>query len=776
MALGLAGFVIAVSSARAAPEPTLWYAQPAAKWTEALPVGSGRLGAMVFGGTEEERIQFNEDTLWRGHPHDYVRAGAGEHLGEIRRLLLTGQSKQAEALARDTFIGDPKRQMPYQPFGDVRLKFPGHAAATDYRRELLLDSAIARTSYRVGDTSFTREVFASYPDNVIAVHLTSSRSGRLNFSVALSSPHDDAKVAAAGEIHSLTLAATGSERELVLNGRLGEDGLKYEARLVLRAKGGSIRVDGATLIVENADDATLLLLAATSFRNFQDISGDSARCTAMLSKIAGRSYEDLLATQQADHRALFRRVAIDLGHTERADLPTDERVRRVKTDGLAGDPALAALHFQYGRYLLIASSRPGTQPATLQGVWNEELNPPWESKFTTNINFEMNYWPAELTGLLECHEAMFDLIDDVVVSGRRTARAQYGARGWVLHHNTDLWRGTAPVNNIDGVWTTGGAWLCHHLWERYLFTGDRDFLARRAYPVMKEAALFFVDTLVEDPKTGLLVCVPSYSPEQGHLTVGATMDHQIVRALLDATIEAANVLAVEADFVAQLTAVRSRLTPNRIGSRGQLQEWREDIDEPNNRHRHMSPLFAVYPGSGITPDDPKLWEAAKVLLGWRGDGDTGWSFAWRMPLWARAGDGDMAHRQLQGLLTRRTLPNLFDLCGPFQIDGNFGACAGVAEMLLQSHRRADLPDGTRRHLIELLPALPKAWPTGEISGLRARGGFEVSMKWEGGALTRVELRSKNGGPCLLRTGGNTVEFNTKVGWSYVFDGKLAPVK
>jgi alpha-L-fucosidase 2 len=367
---------------------------------------------------------------------------------------------------------------------------------------------------------------------------------------------------------------------------------------------------------------------------------------------------------------------------------------------------------------------------------------------------------------------MFDLIDDVRASGTRTAQKQYGARGWVLHHNTDLWRGTAPVNNIDGVWTTGGAWLCHHLWEHYLFSGDRTFLADRAYPVMKEAALFFVDILVEDPKTGLLVCVPSYSPEQGNLTVGATMDHQIIRALFDYTIEAAGILGNDAEFAAELTKIRGRLTPNLVGQHGQLQEWREDIDQPNNRHRHMSPLFAVFPGWGITPDDPRLWAAAKVLLGWRGDGDTGWSFAWRMPLWARAGDGDMAHRQLQGLLTRRTLPNLFDLCGPFQIDGNFGACAGIAEMLLQSHRRADLPDGTRRHVIELLPALPKAWPNGTVSGLRARGGFEVSMSWKEGKLEEVEVRSENGEPCLLRANGKTAEIKTRAGGVYRFNAEL----
>jgi alpha-L-fucosidase 2 len=541
----------------------------------------------------------------------------------------------------------------------------------------------------------------------------------------------------------------------------------------LRVKGGRVVVKDGKLSVEGADEALLLVVAVTSFVNYQDISGDpAARCDGMLAKLASRDFATLLAVHQADYRTLYRRVAIELPRTDRADLPTNERINQIKKEGLDGDPSLAALHFNYGRYLLIASSRPGTQPANLQGVWNEELNPPWESKFTTNINFEMNYWPAELTALSECAEPMFDLIDDVRASGTRTAKAQYGARGWVLHHNTDLWRGTAPVNNIDGVWTTGGAWLCHHLWERYLFTGDREFLARRAYPVMKDAALFFMDFLEIDPRSGRLVTVPSYSPEHGNLTVGATMDHQLIRALFDYTIEAADVLGTDAEFVAELTSVRARLAPNFIGRHGQLQEWMDDVDEPNNRHRHLSPLVAVYPGWGVTPDDPKLWDAAKILLGWRGDGDTGWSFAWRMPLWARVGDGDVALRQLQGLLTRRTLPNLFDLCGPFQIDGNFGACAGVAEMLVQSHRRADLAGGERRHVIELLPALPKAWPAGAVSGLRARGGFEVSMKWANGKLTNVELESKNGNPCVLRVGDRSVELVTTAGGSYRFDGEL----
>jgi alpha-L-fucosidase 2 len=446
----------------------------------------------------------------------------------------------------------------------------------------------------------------------------------------------------------------------------------------------------------------------------------------------------------------------------------------VKSSGLESDPALAALHFQYGRYLLIASSRPGSQPANLQGVWNEELNPPWESKWTLNINCEMNYWLSELCNLTECGEPLFDLIDDLAISGARTAREQYGCRGWVAHHNTDLWRGTAPINNIDGIWPTGGAWLCQHLWEHYQFTGDKKFLAH-AYPVLKQASLFFVDYLIKDPKTGWLVSGPSYSPEQGSLCIGPTMDHQIIRALMTYTIHAAKVLNMDKKFAAELERVRSQIAPDQIGKHGQLQEWLEDVDMPNNNHRHMSPLFALFPGEEIIPATPKLFEAAKVLLKWRGDGSTGWSYAWRMPLWARAGDGDFAYRQFEGLIQKRTLPNLFDLCGPFQIDGNLGAPAGIAEMLLQSHQVQNAGTESELRILDLLPALPKAWPNGSVKGLCARSGFEVDLTWRGGALKQVTLRSKLGQPCLLRCGDRTFKCVTKKGGEYVFDPQLKPV-
>jgi len=514
-----------------------------------------------------------------------------------------------------------------------------------------------------------------------------------------------------------------------------------------------------------------------------------------LKRIEGKSYEDLRAAHVADHQKRFGRVTFNLGGSDRANLPTDQRLKAIRSaanptaspsknapapsalppSGLDADPVLAALFFQYGRYLLIASSRSGCQPANLQGVWNELLNPPWESKYTTNINFEMNYWPAELTNLSECHEPFFDAIDDLRISGARTAKKMYHARGWVLHHNTDHWRGTAPINNVDGVWPTGGAWLCHHLWERYLFTGDKDFLAKRAYPAMKEACLFFVDTLVKDPQTGYLVTNPSHSPEQSPpdrptLTYGPTMDSQLIRSLFTYTIEATEILSVDQDFAKQLADLRKQLPPNLVGKHGQLQEWLKDWDQPNNAHRHMSPLWGLYPGWDITPADQKIFDAAKLLLTWRGDGSTGWSYAWRIPLWARVYDGEFAYRQLALQLGRKTLPNLFDLCGPFQIDGNFGATAGIAEMLLQSHFRA----GADRNLyqLHLLPALPKAWPSGSITGLCARGGFEVDQSWNDGKLTKAVIRSKLGNPCQLRYGDKTIDLKTDRGKTYTLDGDL----
>ena len=798
----------------------LWYTHPAVKWDEALPVGNGRLGAMIFGNPAVERIQFNEDTLWTGKPHDYVRAGSDAALTEVRQLLAARKTKEAEDLARAKMLSDPIRQKAYQPFGDLHLHFPGHENITNYRRELDLDSAVARTSYAANGITYTEEVFASYPDNAIVVHLTASKPGSITFTLRMDSPHKDSTTTVSHIVGGVPSPREASRAPtLVLTGRVQPDGLRFESRVQVLTTDGTIRNDGNALVIEHANSATLILVAATSFKNYEDISADpsgrNSRTLASLSHWsrsapAADPYATLFTRHRADYQKLFYRVSLRLDPSSVVGpvlapakaaasdsptfkpttavtitaLPTDERLRRAKSPGgLAADPALAALEFQYGRYLLIASSRPGSQPATFQGIWNELLAPPWESKWTTNINLEMNYWPAEITNLSECAGPLFDLIDDLTVSGARTARELYHSRGWVLHHNTDLWRGTAPINNIDGIWPTGGAWLCWHLWEHWLFTGDRDFLERRAYPAMKSASLFFVDSLVRDSKNGWLVTSPSFSPEQGGMTVGPTMDNQLIRSLWQTTVTAAKTLNTDPDFVAQLEKLLPQLPPNQIGKYGQLQEWLDDIDKPNNNHRHMSPLWALYPGADITPADPKIYDAAKLLLKWRGPGSTGWSYAWRIPLWARVGDGEYAYSQLADLLAKRTLPNLFDLCGPFQIDGNFGATAGIAEMLLQSHQRAVVPQISNFKSqisdspvsIDLLPALPKEWPSGSVTGLRARDGFEVDLAWSDDKLTRVTLRSKLGRPCQLRAGDRTLDLETKPGASYTFGGDLSKI-
>jgi len=760
-----AGAAFSANAFSQAADARLWFAQPAARWTEALPLGNGRIGAMVFGGVGDEHIQFNEGTLWTGRPHDYARPGAGDFLAPIRELIDQGRVDEAGRIAKEHFLGDPLRQKAYQPFGDLRIRFtspsptdakdadPQSPPFTDYRRELELDSGVVTIAFRRGNVIYRREIFASYPDRVLVVHLSADRPGQISFSASTDSPHQRSAMKAV------------SADTLALSGEVEPGGLRFESRLFARTEGGTTRIDNHGIRVENADAATLILAAATSFKTWQDISGDPAAvCATVLGGVRDRSFESLREVHLADHRKLFRRVALSFGADPNAEsIPTDRRLGRVKTAGLAADPSLAALYFQFGRYLLIASSRAGGQPANLQGIWNDQMDPPWESKWTTNINLEMNYWPAEVANLSECTAPLFDLIDDLAASGSRTAAVHYRARGWVLHHNTDLWRGTAPINNIDGVWPTGGAWLCQHLWEHYLFTGDRGFLAHRAYPVMKASVQFFLDTLTEQRKTGWLVTSPSYSPEQGALTAGPAMDNQILRALFAHTRAAASLLGVDADFAAEVAEAERRLPPNLIGRHGQLQEWLADIDKPNNAHRHMSPLWALYPGAGITHADSRVFSAAKILLTWRGEGSTGWSYAWRIPLWARAGDGDFAFRQLSRLFGRKTLPNLLDLCGPFQIDGNFGAAAGIAELLLQSHTRTTPGDVDGIPVIDLLPALPQALPDGSFRGLRARGGFEVDLTWRQGRLISGNLRGRPGESCRISYQGRIVDVTVPAG-------------
>jgi alpha-L-fucosidase 2 len=752
------------ATVRADDNLRIWFDKPAAeKWEsqEAIPIGNGYMGAEIFGGVVDERIQFNECTLWTGKPHDYVRDGAGGALDPIRKLVFDGDVKGAASLVREKFLSDPVRQKAYQPFGDLHLHFPAHENATLYRRELDLNSATAKVSYQVEDVTYTRTTFASYPDHVIVSRISADKPGTLTFTIKMDSPH-----------RTTTTKAIDKDT-LAMSGKVQDDGLSFESRLRVIGESGKTSVTDDGISIENADNVTLILTAATSFVTFQDISADpDARCAAILAKIQNQTCDALYKRHVDDFAGLFDRVKLNLGSSAE-DRPTYQRVAAINAKdpiaALTADPSLAALYFQFGRYMLISCSRLGSQPANLQGVWNGLLTPPWESKMTTNINLEMNYWPVETTNLGECTSPLWDLLDDLSISGARTAQKQYRSRGWVLHHNTDLWRGTAPINNIDGVWPTGGAWLCQHLWEHYLFTEDHEFLAKRAYPIMKSASLFFVDSLVKDPHTGFLVTNPSFSPEQGDLCAGPAMDMQLIRALFDATTQSAKILNVDADAVKQIEATRAMLAPDKIGQHGQIQEWQDDADKPDNNHRHMSPLFGLYPGAQFTPEHPKLFDAAKVLLKWRGDGSTGWSYAWRISLWARVYDGDFAFRQLSLQLAKRTFPNLFDKCGPFQVDGDFGACAGVAEMLLQSHLR-DSNTGYRE--IDLLPALPSAWRSGSVSGLCARGGFEVDMSWENNRLTKTVIRSKLGNPCVLAYRGVKLPLKTKAGETHTFSGDL----
>jgi alpha-L-fucosidase 2 len=748
-------------SRKPASNERLWYLQPAARWDEALPIGNGRLGAMVFGRTAQERLQLNEETLWSGAPYTPDNPDALAAIPEVRALLNAQRYEEATALASAKVMAKPLQQMAYGSLGDVFLNFADAQIPTEYERTLDIARAIATTRYRTKAGVYSRDAFVSSPHQIIALALTAQK-GTLNFDLTYRAPRrvkytspeyqgPATPLIADQAIDWLLLEPTDAlpadlrissdgEGALLVEGRnlSGPDtpaGLTFAISFRI-VTDGRVVTAADHITVHDARTAVLLVGAATSYVSYDNVSGNPVAAARRQTEEASReSYEALEREHVRDYRSLYAAVSLDLPSTAQADKPTDVRIA---TGAAAADPSLAALYFHFSRYLLISSSRPGCQPANLQGIWNEGTNPPWGSKYTININTEMNYWPADPAGLGACVEPLLRMVEDLAVTGAKTAKTMYGARGWVAHHNTDLWRAAAPIDGpLWGLWPCGGAWLCNSLWDHYEYTLDETFL-RRLYPLMRGAALFFVDTLVEDPAGGGLMTSPSLSPENKHpfgtsLCAGPAMDRQIIRDLFAHTTAAGKSLGVDAEFLTQLGATAQRIVHDRIGKSGQLQEWLEDWDDmaPEPHHRHVSHLYAVYPGSQINlRDTPELIDAAQTTLRRRGDLATGWGTAWRLCLWARMGEGDHAHEILKALLgPRRTYPNLFDAHPPFQIDGNFGGAAGIMEMLVQSWGEE----------IRLLPALPGAWPSGEARGIRARGAMTVSLAWHAHKLRWLEL-------------------------------------
>lgn len=921
-------FLLLITAGLQAQPLRLWYDRPAAKWTEALPIGNGRIGAMIYGGALEDRFQVNEETCWNGAPREYARKGAYSSLAEIRTLLDQGKQAQADALAEQKFMGlksheleyaeqknswiqkarqspitlqrtglpsmtvptangwetaglealdgevdfvtefqvpqawqgkdlilylgrirdqdityvngrptgttdgnnisrryrieaaslksglnvltvrilnffdkggfvtprpnektmmivplddssttplrlssswnykiidrqppaTPRYQADYQPFVDLWIRTKDQATISNYRRELDISHAISKVTYSSNGVAYTREAIASAPANIIAIRTTASKPGSVNLTASVSTLHTNAT------------RFKQDNNTIGISFEVKDGAVKGTSLLRVQAQGGKVLIAGDSISVTGANEVVFYLAGATNFVNYHDVSADAKlKCVNALK--AATNFPAVLSAHQQDYQSLFNRFGIRLAGGGSADVPTDQQIRN---SSAKFDPSLVGLYIQYARYLLIASSRAGTQPANLQGIWNNLLTPPWGSKYTSNINLQMNYWGAELFNLSECASPLFTMVDELEEAGKITAREHYNAPGWVLHHNTDIWRGTAPINAANhGIWQGGGGWLGLHLWEHYLFTGDIDFLRRRGYPMMKSAAEFYLKALYPDPVTGSLISSPSNSPENGGLVAGPTMDHQIIRELFRNCVKAAGILHTDASWISIVQSTIPKIAPNKIGKYGQLQEWMKDIDDTSNKHRHVSHLWGVFPGTDINWDSTaSFMEAAKKSLIYRGDSGTGWSLAWKANLWARFKDGDHALIMLKLLLNPAEGPNgserggvysnMFDAHPPFQIDGNFGGSAGVAEMLLQSHQG----------YLELFPALPSALPTGEVTGLCARGGFETDLKWSNGNFEKIIILSRNGGICKVRYKGQKLEFPTQKGKRYLIDSQF----